>query len=87
MRRALAPIIGLGLLACAKEPEPVLVAVPTKQIEMPVECTSADPKWADLPDADVKQSVAARTWRINKDNYNQVIGKRKVCRAAKAASK
>lgn len=83
MRHALTPILGLWLLqACAKEPEPVLISVPVKPIVYPVECTSADDAWHELPDADVKLSEAARHDRINKDRYAKLIGKRRVCRTA-----
>ena len=81
MRHALAPIFGLWMLS-ACSPEPTVVAVPLKPIQYPPECTSPDPAWVELPDADVKLSVAARRERLNKNNYNSVIGKRSVCRKA-----
>lgn len=84
MRHALTPIVGLMLLqACAVEQQaPVIVVTATKPIVLPVECTSTDEVWHELPDADIKRSEAARHDRINKDRYAKLIGKRRVCRAA-----
>lgn len=69
---------------CAPE-APTVVVTQAKPVSLPAECTSPDATWHDLPDADVKRSEAARHDRINKDRYKQLLGKRRVCRAAISA--
>ncbi len=72
--------------ACAKAPPPVsVVSEPAPAPLLPAECTSPDPAWRDLPDADVTRSSVARLWRVNRNAYRQVVGARRVCRASLAA--
>lgn len=51
------------------------------QTEAPAECTNSDPKWTELPDADVKRSDAARNYQANKEAFKSMRSNRAVCRA------
>lgn len=51
----------------------------------PAECqTAGDPKWVDPPDRDVLRDEAVRRDRQNKNNFNILRGKRRVCAAGLA---
>ncbi len=75
-------LVMLSSGACVPEPEIVVVSVAPKPIALPPECTSADKNWQDPRDADVHLKEAVRRDRTNKDNYNEILGKRHVCRSA-----
>lgn len=52
---------------------------------LPAECdTDRDPKWVDLPDRDVAQDEGARNYRVNKDQFRKLAGRRRVCDAGLA---
>lgn len=77
----------LALAGCASwpfgEPEPPPpfdVVVTHAKPSVPPECSpSGDPKWKNLPDADVPRSAAARNYKGNKDQFTKLSGKRSVC--------
>lgn len=78
-----AAMITIVATGCAKPPpEIVMVTAEPAQINLPAECTSRDPGWQALPDADVRRADAARNYASNRRNYSEVLGKRSVCRAA-----
>lgn len=82
--RAVAPaVVAAMLAACAKDPpEVVLVSQAPAIPVIAAECTSPDPAWTELPDADVRRSEAARNYRLNKDRYRSLLAKRRICRAS-----
>jgi len=83
IRRSLALALAGLLTACNQAPPPpVAVAVATPPPVLAPECLAAEPAWIDLPDADVTQSVAARTWRANKARYRTLLLRRDVCRVS-----
>jgi hypothetical protein len=77
-------ILALVLSACAKDPPPpVLVAAETPLPTVAPECKSAgDRDWQDLPAGDVRESVAARNHRVNKQQYRDMQAKRRICDAS-----
>ena len=79
-----APMIAsVVLFGCGKPPpEIVMVTAEPAQITLPAECTSRDPGWQALPDADVRRSDAARNYAANRRQYSEVLGKRSICRSA-----
>lgn len=82
-RRSLALAFAGLLAACSQAPPPpVTVAVSPPPPALAPECLAADPAWIDLPDADVTQSVAARTWRANKGRYRTLLMRREICRVS-----
>lgn len=79
-------LLALALAGCggktADTTDFVTVAQPYKPPPLPAECTSKDPKWTVLPDADIDKATLPRTDRINANAYTEVLGKRRVCREA-----
>lgn len=83
MKPLIALIIAMLLAACAKEPpEVVMVSTAPPTPSIAAECTSQDPVWAELPDADVRRGEAARNYRLNKDRYRSLLANRRICRAS-----
>ena len=81
--RVLSVISSIVFAGCAKEPpQIVMVSAEPVQIHLPAECTSRDPAWQALPDADVRRDAAARNYASNRRQYSEILGKRSVCRAA-----
>ena len=82
MRFALGLLLALGISACAKEP-PEIVTVVTEppNIPPPPECLSKDPKWKPMPDRALRKSDPPRAWADNRRLYQDLVGKRDVCRA------
>lgn len=80
-------LLPLVLMGCDKESEPVVTVVEAAPVELPAECTAPDPKWQGLPDGDVTRSQAVKQHDTNKGNYNRILARRSVCRAAINASK
>lgn len=83
MKPLTATSLALVLAACAKEPPQVVMvsAAPAVPV-IASECTSADPMWVDLPDADVRRALVARNYLLNKDRYRSLLAKRLICRAS-----
>jgi len=80
-------LIPFGITGCAKDPpEIVMVTAEPSPLALPAECTSRDPAWQPLPDADVRRDAAARNYASNRRQFSEVLGKRAVCRAAITAS-
>lgn len=60
-------------------PDPELIVEAPFALQPPAECFSRVPRWADLPDSDVTRSRAARLWRENKENYQSLASRRRIC--------
>lgn len=86
---AIIVLIALTLGGCAKAPPPpVVIAAPAAKPYMPAECDErSDPRWQQLPDADVKRSDGARAWRTNRGRYGDIQRKRRVCGKALRAGR
>lgn len=89
MKRLIAVALAATVAAaCSKDPpEVVMVAAEPPPLALPAECTSRDPAWVALPDADVRRDAAARNYAANRRQYSEITGKRAVCRAAITAAK
>lgn len=80
-------LLAIGLAGCGPDPKelpPVVLSSPPPTPSIAGECTSADPDWVELPDADARRSSLARNYRVNKTQYRALIAKRRVCRASLA---
>lgn len=86
MKRLLALSVATILAGCAPDAAPVVTMVEPAPVSLPSECTSGDPAWVNLPDKDVKRSEAAKNYDTNKRQYNRVLARRSVCRAAITAA-
>lgn len=75
-------ILAAMMGGCAQEPKVVTVVADPPKIHYPSECTQPDPEWRKLPDRDVLQSELARTYDQNRRQYQTVLRRRSVCRAA-----
>lgn len=63
----------------------VIEAEAAKAPEQPAECApKSDPKWIEPPERDVLRDEAVRRDRQNKNNFNILRGKRRVCAAGLA---
>lgn len=87
MRALICICAALICAACAKDEVPVVTVVEAEPVSLPAECTAPDPKWQGLPDGDVTRSQAVKQHDTNKGNYNRILARRSVCRAAINASK
>lgn len=82
MKRALL-LIATVLAGCADKTQDVNVAiVEPSPIRLPAECTMKDQPFIDVPASDVTRSGAVNNYKANKDQYNRVLSRRSVCRAA-----
>lgn len=82
MKKAIAIFLALALAACSKDEVPIVTVVEAEPVPLPAECTSADPPWVKLPDADVTRSTSVKNYDANKRQYSRVLARRAVCRAA-----
>ena len=85
-------VVACGVLGgCASTktpPAPAIVAVPPAKPYVPAECDERkDPRWAKLPDADVRRSDGARAWRRNKEAFASMRRSRSVCGSALRAGR
>lgn len=78
-------ICALLLAACVKEaPEPQVVTVVPQCTapQLPVDCTSEDRPWTDMPRRALRKDDLPRNNSQNYEAYLEVTGKRRVCKAA-----
>lgn len=80
-------LLGFVLLALpgcsAKPPDVQLVAAPPSRPHHAPECVSKDKPFPRLPeDRDSTDQDAMRDRRLAKDRYDDLLGKREVCRAS-----
>ena len=82
-------VVFLGLITavfisgCAKEsntPAMVMVTASPPPLVMPPECTNRDPAWVALPDQDIRRDAAARNYAVNRRQYSELLGRRRICR-------
>ncbi len=76
----------VALAGCGGDPVPA-VLTQFATVDPPGECIASDAKWAELPDADVKSSDAARNYQTNKEAFNAMRHRRSICRAGIEAAK
>ncbi|WP_414461841.1 hypothetical protein [Hyphomicrobium sp. DY-1] len=74
------------LAGCGSDPVPAIMTQ-LATVDPPRECSTSDPKWTELPDADVKRSEAARNYQTNKEAFNAMRYRRSICRAGVEAAK
>jgi len=77
--------VTVSVSGCAQTPPPLVsvVTAEPRPLVTPPECNPAsDPKWTDLPDADVRRSEAVRTIDHNGDAFDDVADNRSICWAA-----
>lgn len=77
-------VVLLSLPGCsAKSPDVQLVATPPQRPHHAPECISKDKPFPRLPeDRDSTDQDAMRDRRLAKDRYDDLLGKREVCRAS-----
>ena len=75
-------MLAIAATGCAKEEVPLISVVEAAPPSLPAECTSPDAAWKELPDADVTRSEAVKNYDQNKGQYNRILHRRSVCRAA-----
>lgn len=83
MKVAVLLALSVLLAACSGQPpapDVVLVTEAPPPPVVPDECDpQRDPAWRDVPDADVTQSVGARTYRANKQSMRGLSARRRIC--------
>lgn len=72
----------IALAGCTKDEVPIVSIVEAEPPSLPAECTAPDAGWKELPEADVVRSEAVKNYDTNKGQYNRILNRRSVCRAA-----
>lgn len=80
-------LLALAFAGCTKDEVPIVSVVEAEPPSLPAECTAPDAAWKELPEADVTRSEAVKNYDTNKGQYNRILNRRSVCRAAINASK
>ena len=75
-------LLALALAGCTKDEVPIVSVVEAEPPSLPAECTAPDAAWKELPEADVTRSEAVKNYDTNKGQYNRILNRRSVCRAA-----
>lgn len=75
-------LLPMALMGCTKDEVPIVSVVEAEPPSLPAECTAPDAAWKELPEADVMRSEAVKNYDQNKGQYNRILNRRSVCRAA-----